>query len=191
MYPQSQDNGDNRRQAFGDCGHRQGNCGHKHPERIVPPENPQRKDAYANQDDKKAQLLPKDLQFFLQGGHFRLGFLDHPGNPANLRLHPGGGDHRPRPPGHGNGPHVDHVFPLRQGFCGFGEIGRVFLHRHRFTGQGRLVRPEFHRFQEAGVSRDKIPGLQYNYVPGDQVRCGNLGHGPLPPDLCLWRRKGL
>ena len=123
---------------------------------------------HTEQADVDRKFLREILQAFLQRGLPVLGFVDHAGDPADLRVHPHGRadvfsraiGHKPRGKHH-VGLVVDLHFPVD------GRSG--FLHRHRLTRQGGFVHLQGCGFKETAVAFDDIPRLHVHDIADRQL----------------------
>ena len=178
-HPYRQHDGDHRGQPFRDRGHRKAHRYHKggqhggqiHRARLP---QPKAKNKHADGQHQRAQRLAQGHQLLLQGRFSLHRSCQHPGNPAHLGVHAGGGDQQLAPAVAHGAAHIRHAVPVaqrrraptRQG-------GLAFFHRQALAGQGGLLDLQRHRLQQAAVGGHRVPRLQQHHIAGHQILAVN------------------
>ncbi len=87
LHTDCQNDGDNGRQAFRNCGHSKADRSHEHRKRFLMPQKPHRKYHAADCQSANAQRFPRFAQLFLQRRFAVLLLRKKRGNPPDFRIH--------------------------------------------------------------------------------------------------------
>ncbi len=118
---------------------------------------------HTEQADVDREFLREILQAFLQRCLAVPGFADHPGDPADLRIHPHSrADVFSRAVGHKT--RGEHHIGLVVDLHFFINGGSGFFHRHRFTRQGGFIHLQRRSFKQTAVAFDDISRLYVHDV---------------------------
>ena len=179
---QGQNDGHNSRQALGDGGYRQGDCGEQHLHDITLLPYGDAEQRHTDEDSQAAQKLAQVGKTLLQGGHLIFGFADHLGDLADLGVLSSGDNHAfTTAVGHAGGG-VSHVDPVADANFFVSHIIGVFFNRYRFAGEGGFLNLQVDRAGQPQVGGDNAAGIQHNHVAHYQILGGDFHHIAAPFD---------
>ncbi len=122
---------------------------------------------------------------------FLFGGLDHLGDQADLRVHPGGADDAPPAPVGDHRAHECRVQPIAERDFPIRRIQydpRVLLDRLRLAGQRRFLDLEVDALDQTQIGRDEVAGLQQHQVANNEFAPGNRHPPPVANYLRIRRR---
>ena len=170
-----QNDGDNGAESLRDSCHRQSHGEHQgiqdgHAAAV----DRQQEHPGADDQNQESQLAREVIQVLLQRGLALLGLVHQAGDPAQLGLHAGGGDHHDGPAIGDQRAGKDHVFLVAQGNFFPGDGGADLFHRLTLAGEGTLVDLEGPAVQKPAVGHDQIAGFQLDDVPRHHLAAGDF-----------------
>ena len=184
-----QNHGDNGRQTFGDRGNRQGNRNHKAINdgikiQTAGTQNLHTENQNTNTQHQPGQQMGQLAQFPLQGGLPLFCLSQSIGDLAHFGIHTGGSYHGSTAAVYNGRTHIYHILAVAQRnvLCALTQknLINIFQYRHRFTGKRSLFCLETGTFQQAGIGRHRIAGLQQYHITGHQIFAADDRHLAIP-----------
>ena len=171
---EGQHDGHDGAESLRDSGHRQRHGEKKGVHHVfVPPQHADAKQHCADHQNDDRQLSAELVQTDLQRRFPLLRVFQKLGDLAHFRVH-AGGRHQKAAPAIGDeaaGEH--HVLSVAQGRLSAERL-RILFHRQAFAGEGTLRALQTGTFQQASVSANGIPCLQYDHITGNYLTAGDL-----------------
>ena len=198
LHAESEHDGNDRRQAFGDCCNGQRNSRHKHFKNsgyrifaVQRADNVNQTDNEYDRTDHQSEdtkVFTKLCQLLLQRGHALLFFVQQSGDLAHFGFHTGADDKRLRRTIRNRAAGMYHIKAVAQRSVLFYVVCRCFICGNRFTGKSCFITLEAGAADQTAVSGNKVTCLQFDHVAGNQMSRRNGLHLTITEHLSIGGR---
>ena len=176
LHTNSQHNGRNNLQAFGNGCHGKAHGHHKHFQPIVSVEDAYRKYKGANSERYKTENLAQLLQTFPHWGFGLRCILKHMGNFSHFGVHTGSHNHAFAAAVGDHAGGETHIGAVAQGNVGSIQHIVMFFHRHRFAREGRFLNFKVYGLNKPHIGRNNVAGVQHHNIAGNHIGGNDFGY---------------